>query len=167
MCFNEQSVIGTWEMVEAWDIGDDPNHPDRKTYPWGNPSSGYWVYDSSGHFSLMISRNPPLPIPADPFSTSAESQPGWLNPDPPWKVPRKLLGDTFVKANPYAYFGTYRVELDDKKPHAGGNLVHDVFSDVLRVYTGTRQVRPFAFDGADFLNVGEPGKYLRRLRRLT
>lgn len=165
MACNEQSVIGTWEMVEAWDIGDDPDRPKKKTYPWGNPSSGYWVYDSSGHFSLMISQNPPLPIPADPFG--AQSQPGWLNPDAPWKTPRKLLTETFVEASPYAYFGTYRVELDDNRPHEGGNLVHEVFSDVLRVYTGTSQVRPFTFDGPDYLNVGEPGKYLRRLHRLT
>ena len=62
-----QSIIGTWAMVEAYDIGDDSSTPTQKTYPWGNPSSGYWVFDSAGHFSLMISQNPPLTIPNDPF----------------------------------------------------------------------------------------------------
>ena len=31
---SEPSVLGTWEMVEAWDIGDDPKEPNKKTYPW-------------------------------------------------------------------------------------------------------------------------------------
>ncbi|HSS52026.1 MAG TPA: lipocalin-like domain-containing protein [Thermoanaerobaculia bacterium] len=166
---NEQSIVGTWALVEAWDIGDNPSDPTQKTYPWGNPPAGYWVYDSSGHFSLMISQNPALPIPADPFSTSSppQSQSGWLTPAPPWTVPYDLLIATFATANPYAYFGTYTVELDDQDPHLGGTILHTVFSDVLRVYTGTVQKRTFLFDGHDFLNVGTPGQYLRRLQRLT
>ena len=162
---NTPSIVGTWALVEAWDIGDNPSDPTEKTYPWGNPPAGYWVYDSSGHFSLMISQNPALPIPADPFSGSP--QPGWLNPTAPWTVPNDLLIATFATANPYAYFGTYTVELDEKDPHLGGTILHNVFSDVLRVYTGTVQSRPFLFDGPDYLNVGVPGQYLRRLQRLT
>src|SRR5271166_6580327 len=88
----ELSIIGTWEMVEAWDIGDDPKKPKKKTYPWGNPPAGYWVYDTSGHFSLIISRNPPLAIPADPYpGAGATNQPVWLSPTAPWKVPYELL----------------------------------------------------------------------------
>jgi hypothetical protein len=49
---------------------DDPSDPSKKTYPWGNPSAGYGVYDRGGHFSLMISQNPPLAIPAGPFSVA-------------------------------------------------------------------------------------------------
>ena len=164
---NEQtpSIVGTWALVEAWDIGDNPSDPTQKTYPWGNPPAGYWVYDRSGHFSLMISQNPALAIPADPFSGSP--QPGWLNPAAPWTVPYDLLIDTFATASPYAYFGTYTVELDAQDPNMGGTILHTVFSDVLRVYTGTIQSRPFRFDGHDFLNVGVPGQYLRRLQRLT
>jgi hypothetical protein len=154
-------------MVEAWDIGDDPNDPTKKTYPWGNPPAGYWVFDSSGHFSLMISQNPPLPIPNDPFSTSTppQTQPAWLTPTAPWTVPYDLLIATFATAKPYAYFGTYTVEFD-QEPHKG-KLFLTVFSDVMRAYTGTVQERPFQFDGPDFLNVGVSGQYLRRLQRLT
>ena len=162
---NSPSIVGTWALVEAWDIGDNPSDPTQKTYPWGNPPAGYWVYDRSGHFSLMISQNPPLVIPSDPFSGSP--QPGWLNPAAPWTVPYDLLIDTFATASPYAYFGTYTVELDDQNPHLGGTILHNVFSDVMRAYTGTVQSRPFRFDGHDFLNVGVPGQYLRRLQRLT
>ena len=166
----QPSIIGTWALVEAWDIGDDRFDPKKKTYPWGNPPAGYWVYDKSGHFSLMISQNPALPIPPDPFSsdTPPASQPSWLNPAAPWKVPYDLLIETFAPAvgAPYAYFGSYTVEMDPKSPGTG-TILHNVFSDVLRVYTGTVQKRPFAFDGPNFINVGEPGSYLRRLERLT
>jgi hypothetical protein len=162
------SIVGTWALVEAWDIGDDPKKPAQKTYPWGNPPAGYWVYDSSGHFSLMISRNPPLPIPSNPFQGDApNNQPSWLSPSAPWEVPYSLLMETFSTAQPYAYFGTYTVKLDSKAPHRGGTILHTVFSDVMRAYTGTVQPRPFQFDGNDYLNVGEPGQYLRRLKRLT
>lgn len=162
MIAQELSVIGTWEMVEAWNI-DDPNDPAKKTYPWGNPSSGYWVYDKSGHFSLMISQNPALPIPK---SSSAEVAPGWLSPTEPWEVPHDLLMESFgPKANPYAYFGTYTIEMSPKKP-GSGTIVQNVVADVLRAYTGTVQTRPFSFDGPNYINVGD-GTYLRRLKRLT
>lgn len=165
MTLDASTVIGTWEMIEAWDIGDDPEDPTKKTYPWGNPSAGYWVYDKSGHFSLMISQNPPLQIPADPFTS--KPQPSWLNPAKPWEVPHSLLIDTFATASPYAYFGTYKVKLDRHRPHKGGNLVMNVFADVMRAYAGTVQTRSFLFDGPNYLNVGTPGQYLRRLKRLT
>lgn len=158
---NTLSIIGTWALVEAWDIGD--NVPGQKTYPWGDPPAGYWVYDRSGHFSLMISQNPALPIPA-PFSGDPQSS--WLTPVAPWKVPYELLIETFATAQPYAYFGTYAVEMDAEHPEQG-NILHTVFSDVMRAYTNTVQTRPFSFDGPDFLNVGVPGEYLRRLKRLT
>jgi hypothetical protein len=160
-----RSIVGTWAMVEAWDIGDNPADPTQKTYPWGNPSAGYWVYDSSGHFSLMISQNPALPIPADPFS--GQPQPGWLDPSAPWRVPYDLLIASFATAQPYAYFGTYTVQPDPVHPDQGGTILHTVFSDVMRAYTGTVQQRPFRYDGHDHLDVGVPGQYLRRLKRLT
>jgi hypothetical protein len=159
------SIVGTWALVEAWDIGDNPADPTQKTYPWGDPPAGYWVYDCSGHFSLMISQNPPLAIPADPFS--GQPQPGWLNPNTPWKVPHDLLIASFATAQPYAYFGTYTVQPDRDHPAKGGTIMHTVYSDVMRAYTGTVQARPFLFDGDNYLNVGVPGSYLRRLKRLT
>jgi hypothetical protein len=82
-------------------------------------------------------------------------------------VPYELLIETFSTASPYAYFGTYTVELDSQHPDLGGTINHNVFSDVMRAYTGTIQARPFRFDGPDYLNVGVPGQYLRRLKRLT
>ncbi len=161
---NNLSVIGTWEMVEAWDIGDDPKEPHKKTYPWGNPSSGYWVYDKSGHFSLMISQNPALSIPNGPSGTA---DPEWLSPSEPWTVPYDLMIGSFgPKASPYAYFGTYTIEMDSNNPNSG-KIHHNVVSDVMRAYTKTIQTRAFVFDGNDIINLGEPGVYLRKLKRLT
>jgi len=164
MSQTQPTVVGTWALVEAWDIGDNPKQPTEKTYPWGNPPTGYWVFDTSGHFSLMISENPPLPIPTDPFTGAP--QPSWLTPAAPWKVPYDLLIDTFAKAEPYAYFGTYTVEMNPGNI-GSGNLQLTVVSDVMRAYTNTVQTRPFTFDGNDFINIGTPGQYLRRLQRLT
>ena len=164
MSSNELSVLGTWAMVEAWDIGDDPKEPNKKTYPWGNPCLGYWVYDKSGHFSLMISQNPALPIPNGP---TGHPDPAWLSPSAPWQVPYDLMLDSFgPKASPYAYFGTYKVEMDPTNPNSG-KILHNVTSDVMRAYTNTIQTRAFVFDGPDYINLGEPGVYLRRLKRLT
>lgn len=42
-----------------------------------------------------------------------------------------------------------------------------VFADVTRACTATVQQRNLLFDGPDYVNVGEPGQYLRRLKRLT
>ena len=164
MSTNTPSIIGTWAMVEAWNIETNSAGLAQKIYPWGDPPNGYWVYDKKGHFSLMISPNPALPIPADPFS--GDPQPGWLSPASPWKVPYDLLMETFANASPYAYFGTYEVQMDQKDP-AQGNILHTVTADVMRAYTGTVQTRPFLFEGPNVINVGEPGVYLRRLQRLT
>ncbi len=164
--WDKSFITGTWEMIEAWDIGDNPDFPEMKTYPWGDPSSGYWVYDSSGHFSMILSQNPALPIPRNPLT--GEPSPNWLTPLDPWKVPHKLLMETFHEAQPYAYFGTYTVELNTET--GAGTINQVVTADVLRAYTGTLQPRPFVLEtvkGVDYINVGEKGVYLRKLRRLT
>jgi hypothetical protein len=74
--------------------------------------------------------------------------------------------ETFATASPYAYFGTYTVEWDANDPTRKGTIHHNVFSDVLRTYTGTVQARPFVGDGPDYLHVGVQRPYLRRLKRL-
>lgn len=144
------SIAGTWQLVEAWDIGDDPDAPTKKTWPWGNPASGYWAYDASGHFGLQISMNPPLPIPGDP------PNPNWITPT----APVELLRESLTPAVYYAYFGTYTVD------YKAGVITHQVFADVLREYTGTPQPRPFRLDGNNLI-IGDEQSYMRRLVRLT
>lgn len=167
--FNAEFVIGTWAMIEAWDIGDDPNDPSKKTYPWGNNDGmkGYWVYDSSGHFSMIIYPYPALLSPDNPYT--GKPQPNWLHINDPWKVPYETLIESFSTINPYAYFGTYTVEMTGD---AAGSINQVVMADVMRSYIGDNkdQARPFTLetvDGVDYINVGEEGVYLRKLRRLT
>ncbi|HEX2677045.1 MAG TPA: lipocalin-like domain-containing protein [Polyangiales bacterium] len=145
------SVVGTWSLIEAWDV--DAKAPGGKLHPWGDPPAGYWVFDRSGRFSLMIAKNPPLPPPAAAF--------------PSRDTPHELFVETFAVARPYAYFGTYTIEPDPQDPERRGTLVLAVTADVLRAYNGTTQRRKFAFDGPDYIEVGDPAAYLRRLRRIT
>jgi lipocalin-like protein len=140
-----KTVVGTWNFVEAWDVGDNPMSPNEKTYPWGDPAAGYWAFDSSGHMGLHISANPPLPNLGDDWLAGATTN--------------LLLAS--LNANAYmAYFGTYTFD--------GANITIQVFNDVLRAYTGTPQVRPYKLSAdGDELLIGDGVSYLRRLVRLT
>jgi acetolactate decarboxylase len=150
------SVVGTWEMIEAWDIGDVASDPTLITYPWGNPPSGYWVYDSSGNFGLQISLNPPLPIPG--------GNSNWLTPPP--EPPCDLLRQSLTPNVYYAYFGTYTVDYTFVDGSVKGTINQQVFTDVLRSYTGTAQPRPFRLTGQEMI-IGDEKSYIRRFKRLT
>lgn len=144
-------IVGCWQMVEAYDI-NDPGKP-GKSYPWGNPPLGYWVYDSAGNNSVQISINPPLPM----VNTSSGS----------WWDFAKTAEDYMLESfdNYMAYFGTYTVEYSDKK-QTKGTVTHKVVTDVLRQYTGTAQPRPFQLNG-DELIIGDPTSYIRRFKRVA
>jgi hypothetical protein len=138
-------IVGSWEMVEAWDM-DDPGKP-GKSYPWGNPPLGFWVYDASGNVSVQISINPPLPVPWQSW---------WqLGGD----LPTNLMLESFN--NYMAYWGTYEVDYN------GGTVTHHVVTDVLRQYTGTSQARDFKLgnDNNELVISGE--SYLRRFKRVA
>ncbi len=138
-------IVGCWQMVEAWDM-DDPGKP-GKSYPWGNPPLGYWVYDSAGNVSVQISINPPLPAVSD----------SW------WTLGRTAEEYMLESFNNYmAYFGTYTVDYDS------GTVTANVTTDVLRQYTGTEQPRPFALSADNNeLIIGDQKTYLRRFKRVA
>ena len=137
-------------MVEAYDI-DDPGKP-GKSYPWGDPPLGYWVYDPAGNFSVQISINPPLPL-----VTVNAGDNSW------WDVGQTLTSDmTASFDNYYAYFGTFTVDYEK------GMVTHNVVTDVLRAYTGTAQQRPFKLECDDNeLVIGDPTSYIRRFKRVA
>ena len=123
---------------------NDPGKP-GKSYPWGNPPLGYWVYDSAGNVSVQISVNPPLPVVSD----------SW------WQLQQTALGYMLESFNNYmAYFGTYTVD------YTTGTVTHNVTTDVLRQYTGTAQARPFQLKGDELL-IGDGQTYLRRFKRVA
>ena len=83
-----ESIIGCWKMVELWDVDDNG----KKTYSFGNPPLGYWVYDTSGNVSVQISMNPPLPLLPNGYDNLSKA-------------------DLVAMLNAYmAYFGTYVVD---------------------------------------------------------
>lgn len=143
----EETIIGCWQMVEAWNI-DDPSKPRQKTYPWGKPPLGYWVYDPAGNASVMISINPALP--------NIPNTENW------WDMTSESVTAAMVASfdNCYAYFGTYTVDYD------AGVVTVDVVADVLRAYTGTQQPRPFYFEKGDLV-IGDPKSYIRRFKRVA
>jgi hypothetical protein len=142
----DRNVQGCWLFVEAWNA-ESAGAP--KTYPWGNPPLGYWVFDAAGNASVQISINPAL-------SNLGEGTTGngwWLNTPPP-------VADMIDTFNNYmAYFGTYTV--------SGSNIDINVAADVLRVYNGVPQVRPFFFNEAGDLCIGDDVTWLRRLVRVS
>ena len=141
-------IVGSWQMVEAWDM-DDPGKP-GKSYPWGDPPLGYWVYDSAGNVSVQISINPPLPVVViDPWWTGATANDAML--------------ESFN--NYMAYFGTYTVEYK-KGIVISGVVTANVITDVLRQYTGTPQPRDFKIVKNQLL-IGDGKTYLRRFKRVA
>jgi hypothetical protein len=137
-------IVGSWQMVEAWDM-NDPGKP-GKSYPWGNPPLGYWVYDSAGNVSVQISINPPLPLMDAPW----------------WTMTSQSAVDAMLASfnNYMAYFGTYTVDYES------GIVTNNVITDVLRQYTGTAQPRPFKIV-KDQLLIGDGKTYLRRFKRVA
>jgi hypothetical protein len=136
-------IVGSWQMIEAWDV-NDPGKP-GKSYPWGNPPLGYWVYDAAGNVSVQISINPPLPL----------VDAAW------WTMGKTANDDMLASFNNYlAYFGTYTVDYE------GGIVTHNVITDVLRAYTGTAQPRPFKIVRGELL-IGDGKTYLRRFKRVA
>jgi hypothetical protein len=141
-------IVGCWQMVDAYDI-NDPGKP-GKSYPWGNPPLGYWVYDSAGNNSVQISINPPLPAVSDSWWDLAKTAEGYM----------LQSFDNYM-----AYFGTYTVQYDDDT-QTSGTVTHNVVTDVLRQYTGTAQPRPFKLNG-DELIIGDPTSYVRKFKRVA
>jgi hypothetical protein len=136
-------IVGSWQMVEAWDM-NDPGKP-GKSYPWGNPPLGYWVYDAAGNVSVQISINPPLPL----------VDAAW------WTMGKTANDDMLASFNNYmAYFGTYTVDYES------GVVTANVITDVLRQYTGTAQPRSFKIVRGELL-IGDGKTYLRRFKRVA
>lgn len=146
MATNE-TIVGCWQMTEAWNI-NDPSKPDEKTYPWGQPPLGYWVYDPAGNASVLISINPALP--------NIPNGVNW------WDMTSESVTSAMVESfdNCYAYFGTYTVDYE------AGVVTVNVVADVLRAYTGTAQPRPFKFEDGDLV-IGDPTSYIRRFKRVA
>jgi hypothetical protein len=139
----EPGLVGTWRLVRFENRARDGS----VARPYGEHPRGYFVYDPTGHLSIHIMRNPPLP----PFASRDEDK-----------------ASDVEKANAYGayvgYFGTYRV---DRIHH----VLHHVVEGALNpAYTGTDQLRPYRLKG-DILVIeaddpGDGTHYYRELHRV-
>jgi hypothetical protein len=144
---SDEQIVGCWQMVEAWNV-NDPTKPNEKTYPWGQPPLGYWVYDPAGNASVLISINPAL--------SNIPNSVNW------WDMTSDSVNSAMQASfdNCYAYWGTYTVD------YTAGVVTVNVVADVLRAYTGTPQPRPFKFVAGDLV-IGDDVTYARRFKRVA
>jgi hypothetical protein len=136
----EKKILGTWKLVSAEDrkCSCDPWVP----YTFGNPPSGYFIYDATGHASIQIMTTPPQKI-ATPKSPTAKSP-----------TPAEALA---IFNNYIAYYGTYTIDSQNITVQVEGAW------DPRQV--GTPQQRPYQLSG-DTLIIGDQITYKRTLKRM-
>jgi hypothetical protein len=132
----QSEVVGTWKLISAEDIN-------KKTGKWvpytfGNPPSGYFIYDATGHASVQIMTTPPQTI---------------ASPDDP-PTPDEALA---IFNNYIAYYGSYTVD--------SANITVQVEGALDPRQVGTPQVRPYEVSG-DTLIIGDQVTYKRTLKRV-
>lgn len=130
-----ESLVGTWRLISAED--KNPETGKWVPYTFGNPPSGYFIYDSTGHASIQIMTTPPQQIATPDSPTSAEAL---------------AIFNGYI-----AYYGTYTV--DD------ANIHHQVEGAWDPSQVGTDQVRPYELSG-DCLIIGDQITYKRTLERV-
>jgi hypothetical protein len=116
----EPNLVGTWRLIRF----ESRFKNGTVDYTYGEHPLGYFIYDTTGHLSIQIMRNPPLtPFASgdDDESTEAEKV----------KAFGAYVGD----------FGTYRVD------KAKGVLHHQVEGSINPVYTNTDLLRPYRLNG--------------------
>jgi len=67
----KSQLAGTWRLISAEDV--DPKTGQWVPYTFGNPPSGYFIYDSTGHASVQIMTTPPQQIAKPDSPTPAEA----------------------------------------------------------------------------------------------
>ena len=130
-----EQVVGTWKLISAEDI--DPKTGKWIPYTFGNPPSGYFIYDATGHASIQIMTTPPVKI---------------ASPDSPTPEEALAIFNGYI-----AYYGTYTV--DD------ANISVQVEGAWDPSQVGTNQARPYKLSG-DTLIIGDQTTYKRTLERV-
>lgn len=116
------SFVGTWKLI-SWEA----TKPDGTIhYPYGRDVVGYLIYSADGHMAVEIMdpdrRQSDLHFPLE--AASAQTLP---DPD------RARAYSTYL-----SYCGTYSVQ--------GDKITHHVKAGLIPGWTGSEQVRAFAFD---------------------
>src|SRR4029078_2546805 len=133
---SEQSqVVGTCKLISAED--KDPNTGKWVPYTFGNPPSGYFIYDATGHASIHIMTTPPVQI---------------ASPDSPTAAEALEIFNGYI-----AYYGTYTID--------AANITVQVEGAWDPTQVGTNQARPYELNG-DTLIIGDQTTYIRTLERV-
>jgi hypothetical protein len=132
----QKQVVGTWKLISAEDraSSSDPWIP----YTFGNPPSGYFIYDATGHASIQIMTTPPQKI---------------ATPDSPTPVEALAIFNGYI-----AYYGTYTVDAK--------NITVQVEGAWDPSQVGSSQARPYQVKG-DKLIIGDQVTYKRTLKRMN
>ena len=131
---SEQSKLaGTWRLISAEDNINGKWVP----YTFGNPPSGYFIYDATGHASIQIMTTPPQKI---------------TKPNKPTPEEALAIFNGYI-----AYYGTYTVD--------STNITVQVEGAWNPSQVGTPQVRPYKLSG-DTLIIGDQVTYKRTLERV-
>jgi hypothetical protein len=127
-------LVGTWKLISA----EDKNQQTGQWVPYtfGNPPSGYFIYDATGHASVQIMTTPPQQIGSD-------------GPTPDQAL---AIFNAYI-----AYYGTYTVD--------SANITVQVEGALDPSQVGTAQVRPYELKG-DTLIIGDQVTYKRTLQRM-
>lgn len=132
----DPALVGTWQLMSAEDLVDG----EWKPYTFGNPPSGYFIYDASGHASVQIMVTPPVAL-SDPDNGPT--------PDEALEIYNGYI----------AYYGPWSASDGTVTVVPAGAL------DPTQV--GSTQARPYTIVG-DTLTIGnEQAGYIRTLQRLT
>ena len=131
----QRQLVGTWKLISAEDV--DPKTGKWIPYTFGNPPSGYFIYDATGHASIQIMTTPPVKI---------------ATPDSPTPDEALAIFNGYI-----AYYGTYTV--DDV------NISVQVEGAWDPTQVGTDQARPYELSG-DSLIIGDQTTYIRTLQRV-
>lgn len=133
---DRELLVGTWRLVQyqTWDSER------RMETPFGDPASGYAVFDATGHAFVQLMRTPPTP----PFAS----------PNEPTTEEIRAAYSGFA-----AYYGKYTI--DD----ISQTVTIHVEGSSMPSYVGTDQARPFRIED-DTLTLGVPNLYRATLARV-
>jgi hypothetical protein len=131
----QKQIVGTWRLISAEDRSS-PNDP-WVPYTFGNPPSGYFIYDPTGHASIQIMTTPPQKI---------------ATPDSPTPAEALAIFNNYI-----AYYGTYTIDAT--------NITVQVEGAWDPSQVGTAQARPYQLSG-DTLIIGDQVTYKRTLKRV-
>jgi hypothetical protein len=131
----QAQLVGTWRLISAEDF--DSQTGQWVPYTFGNPPSGYFFYDATGHASIQIMTTPPQQI---------------ATPDSPTPEEALAIFNGYI-----AYYGTYTVD--------EANIYHQVEGAWDPSQVGTVQTRPYELSG-DQLIIGDQVTYKRVLERV-